>query len=81
MIKYFLILILMMFPVLLSAQVFGSGETLRKGKSSVGFNVFAPQVNENQKAYLFIHMDHGIAESCDIDVKVGFTGDSRNAQI
>ena len=73
--KYLLIQVLITVPVLLTAQVFGTGETLRKGKSSVGINSFYSAMDENKKVYLFVHLGHGIGQACDIDVKVGFTGD------
>ena len=72
--KYYLVLVLITIPIFLTAQVFGTGETLKQGKSSVGINSFYPVVDENDKIYLFVHLDHGIGRDCDIDAKIGFTG-------
>jgi hypothetical protein len=72
--KCLFILVLIMVPAILTAQVFGAGETLMKGKSSVGFNSFFLASGGNEKVYLFIHMDHGIGQACDFDAKIGFTG-------
>ncbi len=62
-----------MIPAFLTAQVFGTGEILRKGKSSVGLNALFPTDGANNKVYLFVHLDHGIGQGCDVDAKVGFT--------
>jgi hypothetical protein len=72
--KYRLILVFITVPVLLTAQVFGTGEILRQGKSSVGINSFFPVEDENKKVYLFVHLGRGIGQACDIDARVGFTG-------
>ena len=72
--KFFLILLIGAIPLQLSAQVFGTGSTLRPGRVSFGINP-AAYLNNND-FYLFLHGGVGMAKNTDLGFKVGLLGNT-----
>jgi len=70
--KLYLLLLIFIMPVQLSAQVFGTGSTLRPGRVSFGINP-AAYLTQND-FYLFLHGGVGMAKNTDLGIKVGLLG-------
>jgi hypothetical protein len=66
------IFLFLFIPVSLSAQVFGTGSTLKPGRVSFGVNP-AAYLNNND-FYLFLHGGVGMAKNTDLGFKVGLLG-------
>jgi hypothetical protein len=70
------LLLMVIIPVHLSAQVFGTGQTLKSGRVSLGVNP-AAYINSNASDfYLFLHGGIGMSRTMDLGIKVGLLGDA-----
>ena len=70
-----MIFIAILLPVLLQAQIFGTGQTLRKGKTSIGLNPSVYQFEGKDDFYLYLHCGHGIRRGMDLGIKLGLLGE------
>lgn len=70
-----MIFITILLPVLLEAQIFGTGQTLRKGSMSIGLNPALYQFDGKDDLYFFLHGGYGLRRGLDLGVKLGLLGD------
>ncbi|MFC1501961.1 hypothetical protein ACFL6A_00945 [bacterium] len=73
--KLAFVLMLVIIPIQLSAQVFGTGQTLKPGRMSLGVNPAAYLNTNNNDFYLFLHGGIGMSRRMDLGIKVGVLGD------
>jgi len=73
-----LLLVVMMIglslPSFSQAQVFGTGQTLRSGRASFGFEPAFLSNGGNNEFYMFFHGGYGIKSGLDMGVKLGVLG-------
>ena len=72
-VPYLIALLLIIIPVSLQAQVFDTGQTMKKGKASIGVN---PVIYNNGGTdfTLFLHGAYGFRKGSDLGVKLGVGG-------
>jgi hypothetical protein len=73
--KGIFVLLLLLIPLQLFAQVFGTGQTLKKGGISIGVNPAAYSKSNVNDFYLFLHGGYGIARGVDFGIRVGLLGE------
>jgi len=67
--------LLFLVPTAIRAQVFGTGQTLRSGKASLGVEpVLYSYANGHDDFYLFLHGGYGLRSGLDLGLKVGVLG-------
>ena len=69
--KCLLVFLFILAPIMLNAQIFGTGQTMRRGKTSIGINSAYYMTEGDDELYLFIHLGHGIRRGLDLGAKVG----------
>ena len=73
--KCLIVIIFILVPVVLNAQIFGTGQTLRRGKTSIGVNPAFYMTEGDDELYLYLHLGHGIRRGLDLGAKVSVIGD------
>lgn len=73
--KYAIVFLLVLVPMVLNAQVFGTGQTMRRGATSIGINPAFYLTEGDDELYLYIHVGHGIRKGLDLGAKVSVIGD------
>jgi len=73
--KCLIVFLLILVPMMLNAQVFGTGQTMRRGSTSIGINPALYMTEGNDELYLYIHLGHGLRRGLDLGAKVNIIGD------
>jgi hypothetical protein len=73
--KYPIVFLLVLVPIMLNAQVFGTGQTMRRGATSIGINPALYLREGDDELYLYIHVGHGIRKGLDLGAKVSVVGE------
>ena len=73
--KLLFVLCVIMIPTVVGAQVFDTGEILRNGKSSAGFNGIFRLREGNEEFFLYFHFNYGLPGRFDLGARVSVVGE------